>query len=352
MGESKLARQVASLPATPGVYAFHDRRGKLLYVGKSVNLRRRVASYLDGEGGHTGYTRSLKRKAARVEFLETGSELEALVAEARAIRTHQPQFNVTGRHARHYWFVRGTSERVPRVQAVREMQRDGARYYGPFPPELGLESALAGLQAVLRWRRCDILERKPCLHFEVGHCTAPCMDRNLDQYGEMLRTLDGVLRGQGSAVLASLDRRMHDAAKALGFEAAARLRDRRQALAAVLDRSPFLTLDVAVVAPQRGWVRLLAVRAGRLIHAATLHSGRYQDLEAAAAAFAAEAACLPPPGPAYSELEQREIDVVTGYLTRIQVSGRIVELHAANPQEVGRRIMGALGRPGRAGRSR
>lgn len=331
------------MPATPGVYAFHDRRGKLLYVGKSVNLRRRVASYLDPDGGHTGYTRSLKRKAARIEFLETGSELEALVTEARAIRTHQPEFNVTGRHARRYWFVRVTSERVPRVQAVREMIRDGARYYGPFPPELDVETALAGLQAVLKWRRCEILERRPCLHFEIGHCTAPCTDAGLETYGEMLETLDEILRGRGSAVLGSLDRRMHGAAAALSFEAAARLRDKRQALAAVLDRSPFLTLDVAVVAPNRGWVRLLGIRAGRLVNATSLESGRYGDLLAAAAGFAARTASMAAPGPAWSELEQREIDVVTGYLTRNQDSGRIVGLQGLDPVEAGRRMLRSAG---------
>ncbi len=253
MGARSLARQAGDLPATPGVYAFRDKRGRLLYVGKAVNLKRRVGSYLERDGGHTGYTRKLKRRAARIEVQETGSELEALLAEARAIRAHQPAYNVVGRHARHYAFVKLTFERFPQVVAVREIAPDGARYYGPFPPELDVAAALGALHLVLKWRRCEILERKPCLHHQVGRCMAPCAPASesprQDPYDAMLTTLDHILRGDARTVLATLDQKMREAAARHAFERAARLRDRLRALERVLARSPFLTLDVVAA----GW---------------------------------------------------------------------------------------------------
>jgi excinuclease ABC subunit C len=326
MGGRNLERQIAGMPARPGIYAFRDRRGRLLYVGKAVNLRRRAGSYLDPDGGHTGYTRSLRTKAARVEFLETGSELEALIAEARAIRSHQPAFNVVGRHSRHYFFVKVTSERFPRIQAVREIAPDGAAYYGPFPPELDVDEALAGLQAILKWRRCEQLERDPCLHHQVGHCLAPCADFGVAPYRGMLRVLDGVLRGDGEGVLAALDEKMRRSAAALQFERAAALRDRRKALTTLLCRSPFLTLDVVYVEPAGFEARLLALRAGRLVLARTVSRATRDAFTAAAAAFLSEAFHGEPPAPARSDLELREVDVVSAFLARKEESGRLVRI--------------------------
>ncbi|MBM3270069.1 MAG: UvrB/UvrC motif-containing protein [Candidatus Sericytochromatia bacterium] len=327
MGDRSLARQIADLPDRPGIYAFRDRRGRLLYVGKAVNLKRRAASYLERSGGHTGYTRGLKRRAARIETLETGSELEALLAEARAIREQQPVYNVAGRHARHYAFVKVTRERFPRVLAVREIAPDGASYYGPFPPELGLDDALAALQPVLRWRRCDVLERKPCLHQQVGRCLAPCgAGPGESRYAGMLATLDSILRGEGMRVLALLEERMRAAAAHSDFERAARLRDRLQALERVLQRAPFLTLDVvAAVRRGPGAARLLGVRAGRLVAAREVRG------PGEVAAFLEAAFSGPPPGPATLPADLREVDVVTGYLARHAGSRWLVRADQAMP---------------------
>lgn len=322
---SSLSRQVADLPSTPGVYAFRDRRGRLLYVGKAVNLQRRVASYLKPDGGHTGYTRRLKRVARSIEHMETGSELEALLVEARVIREDQPTYNVVGRHARHYGFVRLTSERFPKIEAVRDVAEDGGRYYGPFPPELDLEAALAGLQNILKWRRCPQLERRPCLHHEVGACLAPCGMRDPAPYDAMMRTLDQVLAGQGEAVLAALAARRDAAAKALDFERAARLRDRHKALAELITRVPLLTLDAVVVTRRGpGAVRLLALRAGRLVAAQEVGSPGSgtpsprsgPEAVALTLGFLTQSWSSPPPPAAVTRWDLRVVDIVCGYLYR------------------------------------
>lgn len=338
---ASLRGQVAALPESPGVYAFRDERGRLLYVGKSVNLKRRAESYLKHEGGHTGYTRKLKRVASRIEHIETGSELEALLVEARVIREDQPLYNVTGRHARRYAFVKVTAERFPRVQVTREVAIDGARYWGPFPPEFDLDAAIAGLQGVMKWRSCATLEARPCLHYELKSCLAPCLSEKAPLYDPMMGTLTRLLAGEGPKVLEEIAAKMAAAAQRLDFERAAKLRDRLRALSGVLDRAPLLTLDAVIVTRRKSAVRLLAIRAGRLVASRDVGAGApwiprnppiasfkkgVSDVLIGdwappgalgdAIAFLGSAWQGPPPGAASRPEELREIDVVTGYLDR------------------------------------
>lgn len=345
----KLDEQVHALPAGPGVYAFRDKAGRLLYVGKAVNLRRRVASYFRPAGGHSEGTRRLKRIAARVEFLQTGSELEALLTEARAIREGGPAFNRCGTRDRRHAFVKLTPERFPRVVVAQDLVADGGRYYGPFGRPRDLAEVLDRLQPVFRWRRCSTMDRRRCLYLQMERCVAPCLEDEgapgqialfgvtgspspgrAAAYDALIASLDRVLRGEGAGVVEDLDTRMRAAAEAMEFERAAMLHKRRYTLGKLIAKASLLALDRVVVARRRpGVVRLLAVRAGRLVAADDLEVDA--SLEAGVRTFVEAAWAASPPGAARTPAELREVEVVTAYLTRHRKQPWLVPVKARQP---------------------
>ena len=143
-----LREAVRGLPTQPGVYMFYGPDDRLLYVGKSVNLRARVRSYFGPEGGHTRATARLKTEAARLEVRPCGSELEALLVESRLIKGRAPLYNVLGRTYRHFPFIKIPAEPFPRVHLTYELVDDGGTYFGPFrmrPPPAVTRVAAASM---------------------------------------------------------------------------------------------------------------------------------------------------------------------------------------------------------------
>lgn len=312
---------MAGLPEKPGVYAFRDANGRLLYVGKAVNLKRRVRSYFGPGGGHSDMTRRLKDVAAYIEHWEVGSELEALLAEARAIQAGSPLFNIMGMRPGGPAFVRVTNEAVPRVLFTRKLTPDGSRHYGPFRPARALRSALDALQPVLKWRLCKDTSGERCLYHQTGRCLAPCVagaGTVSETYREMLDTLDRLFTGRDAEVRQELERRMRAEAEALRFERAAALRDSLAAISRLVARAEALTQDGVLVEPWPGGeagARLLAIRSGRLVLARDVRggaSGTASDVWS----FLEEVWRARGPGPARTADELREVDSICRYLLR------------------------------------
>ncbi|HEY9723457.1 MAG TPA: GIY-YIG nuclease family protein [Oscillatoriaceae cyanobacterium] len=267
-----LEAQADALPACPGVYFFYDRADRLLYVGKSVNLRARVRSYLRADGGHTRRTARLKDEAARIAHVACGSELEALLLESRLIKQRQPLYNVMGRRYRHYPFIKIPNEPLPRVLVTYELQDDGGRYYGPFSSETRIHEALDAMRPLFRWRSCQPLAKRPCFEHGIGRCAAPCVGDEAG-YDAAIAALEAFLSGGGEPRLQQLHQEMAAAAEALQFERAAILRDRLTRLRPLVQRQTALQaaiseLDCLVVLPDvaPGRYVWLVLRRGRLVH--------------------------------------------------------------------------------------
>ncbi len=336
---------LAGLPQRPGVYSFRDSRGRLLYVGKAINIRNRVRSYFRAGGGHSPLTRRLKDMAVRVEHRETGSELEALVAEAHAILNSQPLFNVLGTVERHHVFLRITAEPVARVLVTSDPVADGSRYFGPFRRK-ELEPALEALQKVLKWRRCTRMAPDRCIERQIDRCAAPCVPEPngagpASRHAEAIEALDRVLSGRGRWLLGDLEYQMRSASRALAFERAAAIRDRLQALDRLIGRASALRIEGVLVTGAPGSPRLLALRAGRIASGEGLPPDGVQraDLPAFVLRFLRSAWRLPDPGSARTAMELREMDLVARYLERhadelIPVSRR--RLEAASEAIAGR----------------
>ena len=241
----ELRRRLEALPDAPGVYLFKDAQGRVLYVGKAASLRKRVRSYFRGRpSGLDPKTQRLVERASSVEWIETGSEPEALLLEDQLIKRHRPRYNVRLRDDKRYPYLKLTAEPFPRLVVTRRVDRDverGARYFGPYPRPGALREAYRALQRIFRVRTCPLAiepgkraRARPCLDHDLGLCDAPCVGLiSQRQYQQLVDEAALFLSGRAEALIQRLEREMREAAARLEFERAARLRDRLRALAQI-----------------------------------------------------------------------------------------------------------------------
>jgi len=253
MASDRVKTKIAELPATPGVYLFKDERGGVLYVGKAKSLRSRVASYFHNAPGDTrAKIPGMIEQVADVEVIESESEVDALLMEARLIKDIQPKYNENLRDSKLYPYVEITrGEDFPGVYVTRKRDNPRSKFYGPFTDVRGLRRAIQLLQRVFRFRTCtlEIADddskrrfQRPCLLHYIERCTAPCADRvSRSDYREQIALFQRFLEGKRKRVLKALADDMDTCAKALNFERAGLLRDQLRAMEALAKRG---TLDI------------------------------------------------------------------------------------------------------------
>jgi len=226
---------VASLPQRPGVYRMYDAAGELLYVGKAARLRDRVGSYF-ARGGLSPKIATLVARIARIEVTVVNTETEALLLESNLIKAQRPRYNIILRDDKSFpYILYQANHEFPRLQFYRGPRQRGARQFGPFASAYAVREVLQHLQKVFRIRNCRdsffANRTRPCLQYQIGRCSAPCV--GLISREDYLRDVEGaigVLEGRDLEVVAELQRRMDEAAGALQFEQAARLRDQLREL--------------------------------------------------------------------------------------------------------------------------
>jgi excinuclease ABC subunit C len=223
------------LPSGPGVYLLKDRDGKVIYVGKAVNLRSRVRSYFRG-GDERAQVRFLVQRVGDLETLVTANGKEALILENNLIKQYKPRYNIRLKDDKSYISVKVTvGDEWPRVLLTRKLVKDGSRYFGPFTSALSVRETLDTIRKVIPLRTCsDGVFRnraRPCLEYQIKRCLAPCclpVDR--EQYRAHLREAMLLLEGKKIELVRHLAEEMNRAADDLRFEDAARLRDRLRAI--------------------------------------------------------------------------------------------------------------------------
>jgi excinuclease ABC subunit C len=228
----RLAERVAELPTRAGVYLFKDRRGKVIYVGKAVNLRARVRQYLAGSDERT-MVPFLVSSAADVDVVVTDTEKEALILENSLIKRHRPRYNVKLRDDSNFLHVRiDTREAWPKFDLVRSIRDDGARYFGPYSSASKARQTVAFLQRAFPLRSCSdhVLRSRsrPCLLHQLHRCVAPCVREEAElsvEYRELVEGASDFLGGRTSRAIATLESRMARASEGLEYEEAARVRD-------------------------------------------------------------------------------------------------------------------------------
>jgi len=227
-----LLETVSRFPETPGVYLMKDGGGNLLYVGKAVNLRSRVRSYFVSDHADRAQIPGMMRLLDRIDLIVTNNEAEALILEANLIRKHKPKYNIELRDDKHYPYLKITvNEPFPRLLVVRRVERDGAKYYGPYT-EVGTMRRVADFaKRIFMLRNCNKnipLQRliRPCINYSMKRCSAPCANKiDIDDYRRNVDDLKRFFSGKRKDLAKELAGRMELASSELRFEEAARLRD-------------------------------------------------------------------------------------------------------------------------------
>ncbi len=166
---SELEQKLAHLPDKPGVYLWKDDQKRIIYVGKAVNLKNRVRSYMQSSRNHSPKVRSMVSRIADLEYIITGSEIEALILECNLIKKHRPKYNISLRDDKSYPYVKVTlNETYPRVYATRKVIKDGARYFGPYTNAGAVHETLKLLKRLFPLRTCRQLDaQRPCLQYHI-----------------------------------------------------------------------------------------------------------------------------------------------------------------------------------------
>lgn len=239
--DTEARKKVREFPTTPGVYLMKDGRGRVLYVGKAVNLRSRAGSYFTKAAAIDRRTADLVREIRDIDFIASDSEVDALLLEARLVKDIQPPFNQELKDDKTFPYLELTlREDFPRVEFTRKPQTRGTKLYGPFTNAKKLRGAIAALQKIFRFRTCslDIEEQderwkwfRPCLLHSINQCTAPCNLRiSKEDYRRDIERLKLFLDGKKQKLLDELRADMEAASRELKFEKAGRIRDQLKSL--------------------------------------------------------------------------------------------------------------------------
>ncbi|WP_322817462.1 excinuclease ABC subunit UvrC [Tepidiforma sp.] len=243
----KLRKQLAALPARPGVYIMRNAAGQVIYVGKAAKLRDRVRSYFGSPHGLEPKTRALREQIEDFEYIVVTNPGEALLLEAALIKRHQPFFNIRLKDDKRYPYLKIDLQNPwPRVSITRRIENDGARYFGPYASAGSVRATLDLTKKLFPWRSCtkEITGRdpRPCLDYYIKRCIAPCTAYcTKEEYDEVIQQVILFLEGRADDVLHRLRRQMDEAAEHLEFERAAQLRDQLRAIERTVERQHVAT---------------------------------------------------------------------------------------------------------------
>lgn len=271
MASQHIEQKLALLPDLPGSYQMKDINGKIIYVGKAKNLKKRVRSYFKSE--HTGKTAELVKNIADFDYIVTSSEKESLLLEVTLIQKYQPYYNIRLKRGTGYPYIKITNERDPQIMLASDVKKDGAHYFGPYPNVYAAEETVHFLQKVYPLRRCNGYQGRPCLYANMGQCLGACYREVPEaEYTDQIKHIQSFLNGDTKAVVKQLQKRMTAASENLEFERAADLRDQLKFIRATVEKQKIISndgtpRDLINFYLDKGWlsVQVFFIRQSRLM---------------------------------------------------------------------------------------
>jgi excinuclease ABC subunit C len=276
----RVLQKLENLPDSPGCYQMLDGNGKVIYVGKAIVLRNRVRSYFHASAQHSPKTQALVEEIRDITWWVTKTELEALMLENELIKRYRPHYNIRLKDDKQFPYIKvNWREDFPKVEVVRKMATDGARYFGPYTSATACYRTLDALRRVFPYLDCERAitgqDERPCLYFHIKMCGGPCIGaQNRAEYRATIQQLMDFLSGDAERVLEQLEAQMARAAENLQFELAALYRDRLKAAQQIAEQQKIVNTApedadyVALAQDERtgdAAVQVFMVRHGRLI---------------------------------------------------------------------------------------
>ena len=278
--------QIKTLPDSPGVYQYFDAKGRVIYVGKAKNLKKRVNSYFTKQHLNNR-TRMLVKNIIKVEHIVVGTEMDALLLENNLIKKYQPKYNVLLKDDKSYPWICIKKEPFPRVFPTRKIIKDGSEYFGPYTSMKTVRTLLDLIKGIYPLRTCNydldpkkIAEHKYklCLEYHLGNCLGPCVgDMALAVYEENIQSIRAIIKGNFKASLQQFKVQMENHAANLEFEAAQRMKDKLNILENYQAKSTIVNpkisdVDVFTILSDEsyGYVNFLQISFGSIIRSHTL----------------------------------------------------------------------------------
>ncbi len=278
---------LSSLPDLPGVYQFFDSTGKIIYIGKAKNLRKRVSSYFNRSQYDSAKVRALVSRVADLKYIVVNSESDALILENILIKKHQPKYNILLRDDKTYPWIVIKNEPFPRVTTTRRYENDGSIYYGPYTSGRLLKALLDLIRQLFPIRTCELNltqsniasgKFKACLEYQIGNCLAPCIgNQKENDYLININAIKKILEGDLNEVLRLITAEMNKAAQELKFEQAALLKERLRLLQNFQAKSSVIskginTADIFTIQESEGFavVNYLKVNSGVVVQSYNL----------------------------------------------------------------------------------
>lgn len=267
-----------TLPEKPGCYLMKDKDGKIIYVGKAINLKNRVRSYFHDSADQTFKTKQMVKKIADIDLIMVDSELEALILEMNLIKEHRPFYNIRLKDDKRYPYIKiHWADDFPKLSVTRQMVNDGSCYYGPYTSVWAVHQTLEVLRKIFPYLTCarEITgkDARPCLYYDIKLCAGPCIGAiDKASYRQMIDDLCKFLEGHTEPVIARLKAEMQTASEQLNYERAAALRDQINSIERVVERQKIISddqkdTDILAMARADGeaCVQIFFVRSGKLI---------------------------------------------------------------------------------------
>jgi excinuclease ABC subunit C len=288
-----LKNQIAVLPGNPGIYQFLDDEGKIIYVGKALNLKKRVTSYF-AKQHENRKTSMLVRNISDIKYLVVETEQDALLLENNLIKKYQPRYNIRLKDDKTYPWICIKNEPFPRVFQTRTLIRDGSRYFGPYTSVYTVRTLLELFKSEYKLRTCNYNltdenirsgKYKVCLEYHIGNCKGPCEGLiSAEKYNEGINDIVNILKGNISGVIRHLEERMKVLAESMNFEEAQELKVKLDSLKRYQSKSTIVSptiTDVDVFTIEQdsrfAYINYLKVIKGAIIQTYTLEIQKILD---------------------------------------------------------------------------
>jgi excinuclease ABC subunit C len=228
--KANLNRALGRLPHIPGVYLFKDCEERIIYIGKALDLKKRVASYFQNRN-LSPKIKVLTGRITALEVIETQTEVDALLLEAFLVRKHKPRYNTQLKDDKSYPLLKLTGDRFPRLLITRKRSESKATYYGPYTDGRLLKEAVRVINGLFPIRKCAALPKKACLYYHIGQCIAPCIKPEVKpEYDKLIREVKTFFQGSRKSMIDYLTERMQAAASEYRFEDAQFFKSQIEAL--------------------------------------------------------------------------------------------------------------------------